>query len=291
MKVVKYFLCLFLLGMYSLGMSQMAYDFSENTLPVRETIAFRSSALLPKTTSIQVSSIHYTSNAVGVSQYYLLGNYVFGKSKNKTIGLQIHVKDRGNIIAETSSKLSFRQIIPLSTTSKLALSANLGFYQLFLQSTPTTVGGSNQAFNMDWSVGYEMDSWLFSAYLGNPTEPQLQVLNDLIPYEIYYGIYAQKEFFYSSNYEGSIQLNVFQQTNEIQWRTTCELKAYQYTSIGINANLKSIGFYGAFRDWEVAEGLQMHFHAGYAFAISNENYIDFSPLQFQITLAKRNKKD
>lgn len=283
----KLCLAIFFVSFYQLSLGQISEDFSENALPVKETIFFRSSVLMPSQTSAQLSTILYGSKLIKVSQYYLTGTYVFGQEQHQALGLQIHQKNRGNLISETSAKLAFRQFIKLNQKSKIGLSVNTGFYQISLDNTSVTSGGSDQSFDIDWSMAYQTKSWDVAAYFGNLPQPSVQLFDVLIPYDRYYGVYAEKEF-EIAQYTNNVQLNLFWQSDQLQWRSTYEFQLFQHVLVGINGNNKTMGIYGAIQKISLGNW-ESHFHLGYAFPISNRTNTFLTPLQFQLTVEKKEK--
>jgi len=269
-----------LLGTWCTG--QVSGDFSENSLPLKETISFRSTAVLPTENSLKLGTTIYSSKMQGIAEHYLSSSYLMGKSKTQTIGLQIYLKDRGNLISETSAKFAFRQAIKLNQNQKISLATNVGMYQILLNSTATTQGGSDQAFDIDWSTSYENKTAVLSAYLGNTNQPKLTLLSEAIFYHRYYGAYAEKTFSLTKMYESSAQFNMYWQTSELHWRASFEQEVYQNVLLAVSGNDDSIGFSGAVTNWEVSRKLYAHLYIGYAFPISDEVLNNFTPLQIQI---------
>lgn len=261
---------------------QVPRDFTENALPIREIISFRSSALLPDSTEAKLGATFYGGQIKGVRQYYFVGNYVFGKSQQHTTGLQVHVKNRGNLITETSAKIAYRNKIKLAPRKNLFVSANTGIYQLYLESTNTTPGGGDISFDLDVSLGYQDDNWTFSGYLGNVSNPSITIFDEAIIYKRYYGLYAERRMNLWDRKTSSIQGNIYHQSDNIFWQLGFTQEVYKNILLGTVFNSTQLGLSGALIDQSLGK-LLMNLHLGFSLPISSSLVDNYTPIQVQLT--------
>lgn len=247
-------------------------------------MSFRSAALLPDYSGLKLGTMDYGSALQGVSQYYLVGNYLFGEESQHSVGLQVHNKDRGNLISETSLKGSYRKEIQLNEESKLSLGINAGFYQIFLKSSPTTQGASDMTLDMDWSVAYAYDNWVFSGYFGNYKPPSVKLIQEEIIYYRYYGVYGGRKIeFPLQQLEGMAEANAYLQNDQIYWRASYSQEFIKNVYAGTSANQESLGFYGGVKEIDM-KSLYLDIHFGYSFPTFSTLVNTYTPLQLQLVV-------
>lgn len=265
------------------GLAQVRLDFSENSLPLYKTITFRSAALLPDKSTIDMGAIIYGKSYVGVNQQYLIGNYAFGEKANKAIGLLVHIKNRGNLISENAAKLAYNQTVSLNQKYKLSLAATAGLYNIALESTNTTPGASDFAFDSDWSMALKSDTWKASFYYGNITSPEIQLIDEGILYQKYLGTYFDKVITWPSKLKGRGMLNIYRQARQISWRTSYEQELISNFYFSINGNTESLGTSISIEELTLAGGI-LHIYFGYAFPFFSGHEVVTSPFQLQLSL-------
>lgn len=278
----KFFLFVFFLLIGTVCLGQIFTDFSENTLPVKETISFRSVAALPNKNSLKVGVV---SKILGVNQYYLTGTYSLGKPKKQLIGVQLHQKNRGDLISESSAKFLFKQSIELNRNNVISFATNLGVYQLFLKSTMTTLGASDHSLDLDLSASFKNHSWLVSVYQGNITQPQLRLFNEKLNYDRYIGIYTEKKFSFFSEKRSVAIFNVFRQSSFINWRSSFTQQVHNNILIGVNGSAYSLGLTAAYFNWEIHQNILGELYFGYSFPVSTTIAKSFTPFQIQVCVS------
>lgn len=280
---------LFLFALLTIGLGQTNLDFVENGLPTSETVVFRSSVLLPERTALNFGTIQYGRSFAGVGQYYLVGDYVFGTDSMQTLGLLVHLKDRGNLITETAAKIAYRQSLRINSRLKVALSASAGLYQITLEGTNTTPSGGDQDLDIDVSVGLFAEKWKATVFLGNLNTPELILLDEGIVYAPYYGGSLQRDFIISSIHKGTVQANAFYQLEEIIWQGSYLHEWYGKGLVGVNLSYQSLGFTLGARDIPLSR-VKAKVLLGYSFPYTSSTDLALTPFQLQLRFSAKGEK-
>ena len=267
--------------LYLKSSGQVRLDFSENGMPVGETIKYRSAALLPEKTMLQLGSVVYGKSFVGVSQHYIAGNYAFGEQNQRSIGILIHVKNRGSLINESAAKLAYKQSISINEHYDLALAGTGGFYNISLDGTNTTPGASDIAFDSDWSFAIKRNALKASFYYGNINQAEILLIEEGIRYNHYLGTYLENRFTYTNRLTGTIQINWFRQLNRNFWRASYIHELISDIFISLNGNKETLGASFAIDELELAGGVFKVF-LGYSFPFFSGNEVVTSPFQVQL---------